>query len=126
MKNSRSKPLAMSENQTCALLAKLVRAKGWQVPGSRVLAFKVFNEGERAGSRMRLGMLPGVADWVFVAEGCVLFVELKGEKGKLSPAQERFELMAEGVGARYYLARDAYDAMRWVDGRIKEAQDAKE
>lgn len=118
------KPLRMTENQTCALLARLIRAEGWQVPGAGVLAFKVFNEGERAGSRMMLGMLPGVADWVFVSGGRVWFVELKGEGGKQSPTQERFEIMAERAGAPYYLARDAYDALRWVKDRLREASDA--
>lgn len=126
MTSRSKKPLRMTENQTCALLAKLVRAEGWQVPGSGVLAFKVFNEGERAGARVMLGLLPGVADWVFVSRGRVWFVELKGSGAtcKQSPLQARFEVMAEQAGAPYYLARDAYDALRWVKAQLKEAVNA--
>lgn len=36
---------------------------------------------------------------------CVIFLELKGEKGKTSPAQNAFKILVEEQGASYFVIR---------------------
>jgi len=47
-----------------------------------------------------MGVQSGFADLMVLCEGCVLFLELKSLKGRLSPAQEAFRdaMLAQGHG----------------------------
>ena len=52
----------------------------------------------------------GVPDLIMVREGQVLFVELKAEKGKLTPAQEDWAYQIDGA---YHGSADAYPWRPW-------------
>lgn len=49
---------------------------------------------------------PGLTDMVAVKDGQVLFIECKGEKGKQSPHQIKFQQDIEAKGGKYLLIRD--------------------
>ena len=42
-------------------------------------------------------------------EFCLIFLELKGEKGKTSPAQNAFKILVEKQGASYFVIRSIED-----------------
>jgi len=58
-----------------------------------------------------MGVHPGFADLVVLCDGRVLFLELKSQKGKLSPEQEAFRdaVLAQGYG--WALVRSLDDAL---------------
>jgi len=86
-----------------------------------VLFFSSPNEGmgeARSGggiARMarlkRMGLLPGVADLIFIADGAVYFLELKRLKGKQSANQLIFEADAIRAGAEYAVAHSFDEAL---------------
>ena len=57
-----------------------------------------------------MGTIPGVADLNFVLPGgFAAFIELKADKGRLSPAQQAFREAVEGLGARFAECRSLVD-----------------
>ncbi|PXW66336.1 hypothetical protein C7964_11067 [Loktanella sp. PT4BL] len=58
-----------------------------------------------------MGVYPGFADLIVLCGGRVLFLELKSQKGRLSPAQEAFRdaILAQGFG--WALVRSLDDAL---------------
>jgi hypothetical protein len=69
-----------------------------------------------AGKGKALGVLPGVADLVFVLPGGkVRFIELKAPKGVLSDNQKAFRDNVRDLGCRYAVARSIED----VSGRLE-------
>ncbi len=74
-----------------------------------VLWFHVPNEGKRpmrTGAFLkRLGLLPGVSDFVIIVKGKAHFLELKTAKGRQSMHQRQFELRADEAGALHMIAR---------------------
>ena len=57
-----------------------------------------------------LGSEKGVSDIVGVLPGGrALFIEVKGQKGKLSPYQERFLETMKAAGAKAFVARSSKD-----------------
>jgi len=55
--------------------------------------------------RIKLGK-PGESDFHIECRGRSIYLELKGERGKLSDAQEDFRRKVEGQGASYYAIWD--------------------
>lgn len=58
-----------------------------------------------AGKLKLYGVLAGVADWVIVHSGKVIFLELKTERGRLSDKQIDFRQRAISAGAHYFVCR---------------------
>lgn len=80
------------------------------VPQSEAIWFHVPNGGLRskrtAAHLKSMGVLPGVADLVFILPGGkVGFVEMKAPKGRLEPEQRDFAARADALGASYYIAK---------------------
>lgn len=83
-----------------------------------VLWFSTFNErkGVRAMADMKArGLLPGLADMVFVVSGEVMFLELKAENGRLSDSQREFLKAAHAAGARYTVANSFESARQTLE-----------
>ena len=78
-------------------------------------ANEVTEPGPRGAKRQAIlvgmGVHAGFADLMVICGGCVLFLELKSPKGKLSPAQEAFRdaVLAQGFG--WVLVRSLDDAL---------------
>ncbi|SEN94092.1 hypothetical protein SAMN05216227_103325 [Pseudorhodobacter antarcticus] len=78
-------------------------------------ANEVTEPGSRGAKRQAIlvgmGVQPGFADLIVLCDGCVLFLELKSLKGRLSPAQEAFHdrVLAQGFG--WALVRSLDDAL---------------
>ena len=86
------------------------------VPG--VLVFHVNNNGKNAidGARLKaLGVVPGIADLVCVAEGGRVFMlELKDKKGSLSPAQKDIRDFCDQWRIPWAEAHDFDEAIHWL------------
>jgi len=65
----------------------------------------------RMGKLKRMGLLPGVADLIFIKEGRAYFLELKRTKGKQSANQLIFEADAIRAGALYAVVYSFDDAV---------------
>lgn len=95
-----------SEDDLQIYTADLFRSFGR--PG--VVGFHVPNQNMAAVQyRVKLkkfGVLPGVADWVFILPGGLArFLELKDDEGRQSSAQGLFEAGVTALGAPYAIAR---------------------
>ena len=83
----------------------LVQSGYWD----RLLIFHVPNE--RRGSIgagihfKRLGVRPGIADYLIFGAGRDAAIELKDEDGKQSIAQKKFQNQWEMTGKRYFIVR---------------------
>jgi hypothetical protein len=53
----------------------------------------------------RMGVIPGVADFLIFVTGYSIAIELKDKGGVQSEAQKRFQSCWEGLGHRYKIAR---------------------
>ena len=90
-----------------------------------VIWFHVPNEGFRSpimGRLMkRMGLVPGVADFVIVQpakpHAQVWFLELKTEHGHQSESQKRFERRCKDAGVEYVLARGLEQALEALSSR---------
>jgi hypothetical protein len=74
-----------------------------------LLIFHVPNGGNRniaeAQKFKRMGVLPGVADFIMALPGVVVAIELKDHGGKQSANQILFQSRWEGLGHKYEVAR---------------------
>jgi hypothetical protein len=96
----------------------VVIALRFALPKTAILhhcANEVTEPGSRGAKRQAIlvgmGVQPGFADLIVLCDGCVLFLELKSLKGRLSPAQEAFRdaVLAQGFG--WALVRSLDDAL---------------
>jgi len=75
----------------------------------RLLIFHVANErrgGIGTGVHFkRMGVRPGVADWLAFVPGRCAAIELKDEDGDQSADQQRFQRKWEAAGHSYFIAR---------------------
>lgn len=62
----------------------------------------------------RMGVLPGVADFLIFFHGVCVAIELKDGGGKQSAAQEKFQARWTGLGHWYEIARSLEDFQRIV------------
>jgi len=78
------------------------------------------NQGELMWLRLNAGMLivgkskiqlapPGTADFLIIRHGKAIFIELKGDKGRLSDAQLDFGSLVKEHGADYSVVRSFED-----------------
>lgn len=58
------------------------------------------------GRRMIRLTPPGTADFLIIKQGKPIFIELKGDKGKQTEAQQDFGKLALENGAEYHVLRD--------------------
>jgi len=83
----------------------------------RVNSGVVFSEYKGARHMIRMAS-PGTSDLIlFGPDGRVVFLELKGDKGRQSPAQKAFQASVERLKYRYVLAKDhatAWAAIEWA------------
>ncbi|WP_327077771.1 VRR-NUC domain-containing protein [Paracoccus sp. SMMA_5] len=63
------------------------------------------------GIRSGMGLCRGWCDLVVLAQGRVLFLEVKGPRGRLSPAQEAFRDRVLAQGHHWALVRSVDDAL---------------
>jgi hypothetical protein len=96
----------------------VVTALRFALPKTAIIhhcANEVTEPGPRGAKRQAIlvgmGVHGGFADLMVICGGCVLFLELKSPKGKLSPAQEAFRdaVLAQGFG--WALVRSLDDAL---------------
>ena len=65
----------------------------------------------------RMGVLPGVADLVFILPGeQAAFIELKSPTGRQSTAQKAFQTAVEARGCAYVVCRSIDDVRVTLDG----------
>jgi hypothetical protein len=67
-----------------------------------------------SGIRKRRGVKPGLPDFIILKErnetyASLIGIELKVDKGKLSPSQEEVQFAWIGLGQRHYVARSLED-----------------
>jgi hypothetical protein len=78
-------------------------------------ANEVTEPGPRGAKRQAIlvgmGVHPGFADLMVLAEGRVLFLELKSPKGRLRPAQEAFREAVTAQGFGWALVRSLDEAL---------------
>lgn len=63
----------------------------------------------------RMGVVPGVADFLMFIPGCGIAIELKNKNGAQSRAQERFQQRWEACGNRYYIARSLLEFKQAIE-----------
>ena len=73
------------------------------------------NEGKRgiawAAKLKRMGVKPGVPDFTIFVDGQLHFLELKSDKGRLSPAQKDWQALCEKTGAGFHVCRTLEDTI---------------
>ena len=70
-------------------------------------------------NQQNIGSHKGLADVTILKDGMHIFVELKGEKGKQSPAQKLFQMDIERNGGRYCLCKSVDDFIKEVKQLLK-------
>lgn len=87
------------------------------------LCFAVPNGGRRdavTGAKLKgEGVMAGVSDLVIVAEGKVLFIEMKTRKGRQQESQKEFQRRVETLGHKYIVCRSLDDFMEMVGDWVK-------
>ena len=96
----------------------VVQALRFALPRTAIIhhcANEVTEPGPRGAKRQAIlvgmGVHPGFADLMVLCDGRVLFLELKSQKSKLSPAQELFRDAALAQGHSWALVRSLDDAL---------------
>lgn len=90
----------------------------------KLVAFSVPNEGKRswamAKAMKRAGLKRGVSDIVIVLPGPnIAFLELKSQKGRVTPAQVDFMGAVSVLGCHTCIARSFEDAKRAIDALVR-------
>ena len=100
------------------LQRSVVQALRFALPRTAILqhcANEVTESGPRGARRQAIlvgmGVHPGFADLMVLCDGRVLFLELKSQKGKLSPDQEAFRDAVQAQGHAWALVRSLDDAL---------------
>lgn len=98
----------VTNDETCLQL----HAKQWLDKSglwSRLLIFHVANERKGSiGTAMhfkRMGVRPGVADWLAFPPGRSVAIEMKDDEGEQNKDQERFQRQWEAAGNTYFICR---------------------
>jgi len=84
----------------------------------RCVIFHVANGGSRnvleAINLKRMGVLSGVSDLIVLTPLKMLFIEVKNDIGKQSPAQIEFQARVESLGFQYFIVRSLADFKKIV------------
>lgn len=70
---------------------------------------------KRQGIQVGMGVHPGFADLILIAQGRVMFIEVKSRTGALSGPQERFRDDVQAQGFAWALVRSADDALAAIE-----------
>ncbi len=97
-----------TNNETCLQM----HCKAWlDTSGlwSKLLIFHIANERKGSiGAAMhfkRMGVRPGVADWLVFPPGRSGAIEMKDDEGEQNSDQEKFERQRKAAGNMYFIAR---------------------
>jgi hypothetical protein len=77
----------------------------------------IHQRGRRAGINTGLGVVPGVPDVIVLYRGHCFTLELKAEKGKLSPEQLEIAKTITRAGGTWGVAYGLDEALRWLEER---------
>lgn len=66
-------------------------------------------------NQQNIGSHKGLSDFVVIKDGKVVFVEVKGERGRQSDAQKKFEQDITKCGAYYCVCRTADEFHAFVE-----------
>lgn len=73
--------------------------------------------GKARGQKLKaMGLMPGVADYVFFAFGTVFFLEMKAEDGVQGGNQKTFQKLAEAEGYKYAVCWSLDEALETLKG----------
>lgn len=85
----------------------------------------IVNYGASGQHRVKL-CREGTADFMVIKLGsgvfenlCLIFLELKGDKGKQRPEQGAFQKLVEAQGAEYYIVRSVEKVMEILGEEVK-------
>lgn len=96
----------------------------------KYLIFSVPNGGSRSAKEAAIlsaeGVLPGVSDLIVVAEGNILFIEMKAPKGRQSRYQREFQNMVERLGFEYRICHSVMEFIETVKSWFNEIKDEQE
>lgn len=93
-----------------------------------VLWFSIPNERKSSpivGAELKaMGLRPGAADLCFVIDGKVFFLELKADKGRVTPEQSAFSADVWNAGGVWRVAFSLEEALDWLTvwGALKGAK----
>lgn len=73
-----------------------------------------------AANLKREGALAGASDLIIIAEGAVLFIEMKSAKGKQSPYQIAFQKAVERLGHTYKVCHSKTEFQLTVEHWLKD------
>lgn len=72
---------------------------------------------KRTGARLKaMGVKPGAADFHFDWNGGSYYIEVKAERGRMSPSQIDFKRNVIAAGAHYAVVRSINDTMKVLRG----------
>lgn len=86
-------------------------------PDERGLLHANNNNSENANKgalNMAIGVVPGVSDMEYMANGTVIFIEWKTPTGRQSEKQEDFQLKVEAQGFRYVILRSVEEGKELI------------
>lgn len=94
----------------------------WQY--SNYIIFAVPNGGSRnaleSANMKKEGVMPGVSDLIVIANGKILFVEMKAGKNTQQQSQKDFQHKVEDLGFKYILCRSLEEFIsaieEWLNG----------
>jgi hypothetical protein len=97
----------MSINNEDQLTAACFRWHWDNYPDQRRLLLHVPNGGTRSkieASKLKsMGVTPGVADFIYLATGKAIFIELKFESGTQRSSQKKWQELVESLNYEYFL-----------------------
>ena len=123
------KPMARPRHIESGIQRECVRLFRLFYP--RYLVFSVPNGGSRNAREAAIlsaeGVLPGVSDLIALAEGSILFVEMKAPKGRQSRYQKEFQqkLESKSMGYQYAVCHSVAEFMETIRKWIIKTQDEK-
>lgn len=87
------------ESENTAEVKAFMQALGWS----------------RIRNQQNIGSEKGIADYVFIKKGFHLWVEMKGQNGKQSEYQIKFEEKIKSAGGHYVVARGIDDIIKYME-----------
>ncbi len=76
-------------------------------PKERGLLFHVPHENQHR--KLNIGVVPGVADLIYLKNGTAIMLEVKTPTGRQSPKQQKWERLVKKNGYAYYIIRSVDD-----------------